>query len=91
MEDYITCNIITNSAYLCDLIGNSNLYIKLFVYQTKEVNAEDICEMKEVFSEQISFMNFRTGARMVDGKNDNTKIIWAKNKNDISNENFLFK
>ena len=46
MEDYITCNVIANSAYLCALICNSNLYIKLFVYQTKEVNAEDICEMK---------------------------------------------
>ena len=91
MEDYITCNVIANSAYLCALICNSNLYIKLFVYQTKEANIEDVCEMKEVFSEQISFMSSHTGAMMVDGKNENTKIICAKNKDDITMECFLFR
>ena len=91
MEDYITCNVIANSAYLCALICNSNLYIKLFVYQTNEINVEDICEMKEVFSERITFMNAHTGAIMVDGKNENTKIICAKNKNDITMECFLFR
>ena len=50
MEDYIICNMLINSVYLCTFICNNQLYINAYAYQTIDAYDNTNCTMKKIFS-----------------------------------------
>ena len=83
LEDFMKCIRIINSAYMCSFICNNKIFINLYIYGTEYNQYKlypNICKFNLYQSIDIEFMNNHNEVRMYDTREDNEKLICAKNK-----------
>ena len=92
VEDYMKCNKIINSVYICVFICNNRIFINLYIYGTEEIEYKlypSICKFELYETKDVNFMNKHNNVRMFDTNEDNEKLICAKNKDTKNMDCFI--